>query len=324
MDTYTMLTHIRGQLLEMDSQPITDRQILQNMNLAYTMIYSHMIRSQDTRFGVKVTFPILANQTEYELPKEAFGQRIEQLVVPFPPTNNQNALGFHDIKRVDFKETYKHNVPRIRTWVPEVYSILDNTLYIYPKPITNMDAYLVISPQLVPLGLADGQILSFTANSITVDGLNTTELADRLAAQPLNAFLSVCDYWSGDVKRLYTYNNVTGNTITLANIARTSYMGQAVTPITASLLDDVQQDDYIVAGYATGISMFSTEYDEFIINMTVLKIRSSLNENDPEILNAIKENMKQLQGDTAGRPTGLHIQRTFGRGASYTRPGRIQ
>ncbi len=70
--------------------------------------------------------------------------------------------------------------------------------------------------------------------------------------------------------------------------------------------------------------MFGSEYDEFLINLTVLKLRSSLNENDPEILNAIKENMAQLKSDTAGRPTGIHIQRDFGRGASYTRPGRVQ
>jgi hypothetical protein len=101
-------------------------------------------------------------------------------------------------------------------------------------------------------------------------------------------------------------------------------LDKAILPLAAGALTTagVVMDDLVVAGYGTPLSIFGDEYDEFLINQSVLKIRSSLNENDPEILNAMKENMKQLKSDTAGRPMGVHIQRTFGRAASYVRPGR--
>jgi hypothetical protein len=87
-------------------------------------------------------------------------------------------------------------------------------------------------------------------------------------------------------------------------------------------INNIEIDDVVTYGYTTGISLFGTEYDEFIINHCVLKIRSSLNDSDPETLNAIKENMKDLGSDTAGRVMGVNIQRSFSRGSSYTRPGR--
>ena len=335
MNTFELILAIRQQILEYDQNPISDATIMTNLNLAYTFMYSHVVRSNDSRFGEKIYLPVTAGITEYALPKSAWGQRVEQLVVPFPPTNNDLALGFHQIKRVDYKEVYKHNVPRIRTWVPEVWSVLNQTLYIYPKPITSMNAYLIISPQLVPLGITVGSILTMTAPPvITLDGMNNTDLTDALV-QPLNALLSVTDFQSGKVKQLYNYSTVVGNNVTLANTARTTYRAKPVTQISGANIYptttpgyDVTltpvQDDLITAGYTTALSQFGDEYDQFLINQTVLKIRSSLNENDPEILNAMKENMAQLKGDLAGRPTGIHIQRDFGRGCSYTRPGRIQ
>lgn len=327
MNTWEILTTIREALLEFDSQPISNESLIRKLNLSYTFIYSHIVKSDDSRFGQKVNFPITATQTEYELPKEAWGKRIEQLVFPYPPTNNQNALGWHKIKRVDFKETYKYDIPRIRVWVPEVWSVLDNKLYIFPKTITNADAYIITTPLLVPLGITSGQVISTdTVNkTITLDTLNDTGLADRLTL-PVNAFLSVVDYRTGDVKYVFNYSSVstTTNTIQLVSPVRATYMGQTISdPADATIMADIDLDDIIVPGYATGISMFSTEYDQFLINQTVLLTRSSLNENDPETLNAMKENMQQLKSDLAGRPVGIHIQRDFGRGASYTRPGRV-
>jgi hypothetical protein len=324
MNTYEMLIAIRGQLLEFDTNPISDLTILNNMNLAYTFMYSCAVRGNDTRFGKRITLMSVPGQTEYDLPKEAWGQRIEALVVPFPPTTKTNALGFHKIKRVDFKEMYKYDVPRIRVYTPEVWSVLNQTLFIQPKPIAPMEIEILISPQLIPLGITEGSILTYTANTMVLDTLYLTNLNDKLTPA-LNALVSVTDYWSGQVKALYNYNLITAstNTIHLANTARVTYKGMDVDQVTGSVPTTFQQDDVVTYGYSAGLSMFGTEYDQFIINQTVLKIRSSLNENDPEILNAMKENMAQLKGDLAGRPTGVHVERTFGRGASYTRPGRI-
>ena len=329
MNTREMVTAIRDQLMEQDVSPISDLTIMNNMNLAYTYMYSCTVRANDTRFGKRITMLSVPGVTEYTLPKEAWGQRIEALVVPFPPNNKSSALGFQKIKRIDFKEIYKYDVPRIRVYTPEVWSVLGQTLFIQPKPITAMEMEILISPQLVPLGIAEGSILSFDANSITLDNVYGTNLADKFTSQPLNALLSVTDFWSGQVKRLNNYSTVVttlsplSTKVTLVNTSRVTYLGQTLTPVTAVVPTDIQQDDVVTSGFSTGLSMFGTEYDQFLINQTVLKIRSALNESDPEILNALKENMAQLTGDLAGRPVGLHVERSFGRGGAYARPGRI-
>lgn len=324
MDSWSMIMSVRNSLLEFDANPITNELILEKLNFAYTFIYSHIIKSDDSRFGHRIPFTAIAGQTEYELPKEAFGKRIEQIIFPYPATLNTSPLGYQEIKRVDFKEVFKYDVPRIRTWLPDVWSILDNKLYIYPKTITNATAYILLTPPIVPLGITVGQVIAKGASSITLDVQHDTSLTDRLSPA-INAFLSVIDYQTGVVKYVMSYNavNTSTNEITLVAPARTTYLGQALTdPATAGVMADINIDDYVVAGYATALNMFSTEYDQFLINQAVLLIRSSLNENDPETLNAYKENMKQLAGDLAGRAVGIHIKRDFGRNSSYTRPGR--
>ncbi len=323
MDTFEMLTAVREGLLEFDINPISDAMIMRRINFSYTYIYSHIARSDDSRLGMKVPFNIVMGQTEYDLPREAWNKRVEQLVCPYPPTVKASALGFHAITRVDFKEAHKFNVPRVKTYMPEVFSQLRNKIFIYPTPITPMEADLLITPHIPPLGITSGQIISIGASDITLDTQNTTLLTDRLSPL-INAFLSVVDFQTGEVKYVFSYNAVSAaHKITLVAPARVKYMGQALTnPATTGVMADIAIDDYVVPGFAGAVNLFSDEFDQFMINQAVLMIRSNLNEQDPETLNALKANMEQLKSDTAGRPMGIHVKRSFGRGASYTRPGR--
>lgn len=323
MDTFELIMAIRDQLLEYDTDPISNASIMRKLNMIYTYMYSHIVRAEDTRFGQKVDFPLTASTTEYDLPKAAWGQRIEQLVVPYPSASKVTALGWNEIKRVDYKEVFKYDVPRIHVYVPEVWSQLGSKVYVFPKLYTNADAYIIISPQLVPLGITSGQITAINTGTgvITLDNMNDTSLATRLAL-PLNAFLSIIDYRTGEIKYTLNYSTVSGNDVTLRTPLRSSYMGQTISTPSATVLAGISQDDYVVPGVATCLSIMSTEYDQFMVNAAVLMIRSSINETDSEVLNFMKENMAQLKSDTAGRPVGVHIKREFGRGASYSRAGR--
>jgi hypothetical protein len=277
MDTFEMLTAVREGLLEFDINPISDAMIMRRLNFSYMYIYSHIARSDDSRLGVKIPLNIVAGVTEYDLPTEAWNKRIEQLVCPYPPTSKANALGFHAITRVDFKEAHKFNVPRVKTYMPEVFTQLRNKLFVYPTPITSMEADLLVTPQIPPLGITSGQIISIGASDITLDTQNTTLLTDRLTPA-INAFLSVVDYLTGEVKYIFSYNAVdVANKITLVAPARVKYMGQTLTnPATTGVMAAIAIDDYVVPGYAGAINLFSTEFDQFMINQAVLMIRSNL------------------------------------------------
>ena len=92
MNSYELLLGIREAALEFDTSPISDELIMRKLNLCYTFLYSHIVKSDDSRFGEKLPFTLQATVTEYDLPKEAWGKRIEQMVVPYP----SNALIDYD------------------------------------------------------------------------------------------------------------------------------------------------------------------------------------------------------------------------------------
>lgn len=241
MDTWEMIQVIRGQLMEFDERPIDNDLIMRNMRSAYTLIYTRMVKCNDSKYGVKVVFQLKAQTSEYDMPKDAWGKRIEQMVVPYPPVNSDTPIGYMEIEKVDFKETHKYNIPRIKTWLPEVWSTLNNKIYIYPSPLTDSKAYLVISREMVQLGIAQGRIIGITGNKLTLDGLNNDQLAENLT-KPLANVISVSDFRTGEVKALYAYTEVDGTEITLGSSTRTSYLGKKITQIYSGNITKVEYD----------------------------------------------------------------------------------
>lgn len=85
---------------------------------------------------------------------------------------------------------------------------------------------------------------------------------------------------------------------------------------------DINLDDVVTLGVSTGCSIFGPAFGEFLWQRALLAIRGSLNENDPEINKQIRALENEVTGDTAGRPLGRKIERTFGPGGNYTRQTR--
>lgn len=76
--------------------------------------------------------------------------------------------------------------------------------------------------------------------------------------------------------------------------------------------NDVQIDDVVCWGCATGVPIIPEAYHEALVQYAVLSLKSSLNETDNEVAALLKELFTSMKGDTAGRKLGGRIQREFG------------
>lgn len=419
MNTYELIDSIRNQVLELDPHPISDTAIMYRINEAYKQVYNHIVKSNDNIFAEPYYLNIVTDQTIYNLPKDLWGKRVEQLEIPSPP-NVQPAWAYVKIEKKDAKQLYMYASERTRMLYPMAWAQQGNKLIIQPLPLQSYVAKLLVSKDLPLLSKCQGTIISFRGNTITVSEVLGQELEEALTKTD-QAFISICDFQTGHIKACYPYTEVNSNVITIGSHAyRTTYQGRNIincysgagtsvavlsgvvtlsgisdtskfssgdyieivdstsafssysttaritsvgantitwTDSTAVIsgggavtvyknspaalgqialtnqvtqnvsfdpIDAVQVDDCISIGSSGSVSIAGPVYDDFLVNFAVLKIKSSLFENDEEIRNALSALIQQLKSDTAGRSVGMTITRDFNSGvANYSKYNRF-
>jgi len=320
--TYELVRSVRDALFEYNTDPISDEYVLRRLNEAYRYAYNFFCKESDTMFGSVRDIQVTGGTTQYELPKDIWNKRIEHLQVPSPPNQSQDPWGYLKIPKVDFKQTYRYRTNRLRTYYPVCWSQLNNTLFLFPPPLIGFVAKIIISRDLVPLGIYGGRIIDLGDDEITVD-TTTIDGADSFydprietyAGNGDSGFLSVCDGRTGEIKAIFPYSAADSSTgtITLSTpeTGRTKFFGENITALPgtdwASLA--IEQDDYIAFGYATAVPILGQAFDTFLTDWAIMKIRGALNETDPEVTNSLKLQLRELAGDLGGRPVGIKIAR---------------
>lgn len=320
MDTKELVAICRDSCLEYDSNPVDDTFILRKLNEAYRFAYNHFVKSNDTLFGQLHPLQIRAGISEYDLPENLWGKRIEHLQIPSPPNESQTPWGWVKVEKIDYKQSYPWQSSKIKTYYPERWSQLGNKVYLFPPALVDFIAQLVISRRLAPLGILGGRIIDLGSDTITVELNETTSAINdpRIVANmadPTKAFISVSDFWTGEVKQLYAYNSASDTTgvITLcaAPTGRVSYQGYPISslPGTDWTTAGIELDDLVTFGYTTGASIIGEAFDTFLTEWASMKIRGSLNENDPQVMESLKVHLDALKSDTAGRLMGVKMNR---------------
>lgn len=320
--TKELVDTVRDNLFEYQTDPVSDVFIVRKLNEAYRFAYNFYVKESDTHFGEIFDLPVSSVQSSYELPKTMWNKRIEHLQVPSPPNQSVDPWGYLKIPKIDFKQTYRYQTRRIKTYYPVCWSQLNNTIYLFPPPLIGFTAKMIISRDLVPLGVYGGRIYDLGADTITietkdVDGVPTF-YDDRLEANAGSGdtgFISVCDGATGEIKAVFPYSDAVAATgvitLTTPEINRTKYLGRSINTLPGGDWSNlkIELDDYVTFGYGTSVSIFGGFLDTFLSDWATMKIRGAMNETDPEVMNSLKLQLKELAGDLGGRPVGLKIAR---------------
>jgi hypothetical protein len=283
-----------------------------------------MVKSNDMLFAQEHLLSVTAGVSEYELPKNLWSKRIEQVEVPSPVHESQTPWGYVRIPIVSRKEAYPYISSKIKTYFPQVCSIMNNVIGLYPLPITDFTAHLIINRRIPMLGIFGGRITALGTNVITVESLNDSRINTNKAIPSL-AFISISDQLTGEIKAMYSYNAVdtVAKTITLttAPAGRTQYLTYPIGTLPGAVWTGLAElDDNVTFGYTTGTSIFGEAFDQFLVDWAVLRIRGALNETDPSAMETLKLQLEALKGDTGGRVLGQHIRKTRYNNIPQSRP----
>lgn len=216
MRTDEIITSIREQALEFDHDPVSDEGILRRVNFAYNFAYNHFAKSDEALFARYFYVTLSFALSEYDLPKDLWGKRALQLEAPTPPQEGYQPFNFVPIDRVDPQSFPKYDSPRARTLLPLVWTQRGNKIYVAPPPLVKTRCRILGIPSLPPLGLVEGLIQDIDGDILTLDRAPTDTLSKNINALGQN-IVSICDGVTGEVKALYPYSEVTGNTIRLSD-----------------------------------------------------------------------------------------------------------
>lgn len=214
MNSKELETKIRDALFEYQTDPVSSLYVVRVLNEAYKFAYQHFVKSNDTLFGIPYDLTIVAGQSEYTMPEVLWSKRIEHFQIPSPPNESSEPWGWVRLPKIDWKQSYRFQTQRIRTYYPSCWSQMNNTIYIYPPSLVGFTAKLVVSRRLTPLGVYGGRITSLGYNALTLDELYDDRIADY-ASDTSMAYISICDHTTGELKALFPYNAVNESTKTI-------------------------------------------------------------------------------------------------------------
>jgi hypothetical protein len=222
-----MVSRVRGNLLEFDENPISNTNIVERLNQAYAVGYAHLVRSNDDWFSKSTYVDIRAGVHEYDIPKEVYSRRIEQMEVPVAP----NApIIYTKLEKVPYKHLSRYILLRVRTLIQSVWCQNGEKFYVAPVPQISYRARMIYTPNMTPLSYPIGQIVNISGNEFTVDELYSDVIQSLLTNQ-YSAFIGVCDWRTGNLKQVFQLTGVSGNVITVGPRSKDTYKGFTVTPI---------------------------------------------------------------------------------------------
>ncbi len=211
-----MITAIREQALEFDHDPVSDEGILRRVNFAYNFAYNHFAKSDEALYAKYFYVTLQFGLSEYDIPKDLWGKRVVQLEAPTPPQEGYQPFNFVPIDRVDPQSFPKYDSPRARTLLPLVWTQRGNKICVAPPPLVRTRCRLLGIPSLPPLGLVEGLIQEIDGDLLTLDRAPTDTLSKNINSLGQN-IVSICDGVTGEVKALYPYSEINGNTIRLSD-----------------------------------------------------------------------------------------------------------
>jgi hypothetical protein len=225
-----LIQNVRDQLLEQNTDPITDQLICNRLNDAYRFVYNSFAKSNDNMFGEDMFLQINAAQSEYELPKNLWNKRIETFEAPSPNNNSNsptNVLGWEKIPKTERQQMAYYESPRTKTQIPTMWAQYGNKIRILPPPANSYRARLFFVPKLTKLAPPIGRVVKFQQNKIYLDNSPSAEFYVALSAVD-SAFVSVSDFETGRLKATYPIVGTQGTAILLGETTRTLYLGEPV------------------------------------------------------------------------------------------------
>mgnify|MGYP005818252561 CR=1 FL=1 len=269
-----LLSQVRSQTDEDNTEDITDAQILQALNRGQRNASNILARRLESMMWESTEITSVSGQRNYSTPADAYGSRIEMIEVATSTNIRYKLQRMGNHKSTNF-------VTSAQTDIPTYYTQKRNEFEVYPTPKGGLTIIVHYNKKPEDMVLQQGRISSIdtTNNYVIVDNIGSDISTTSSTSNPFGLYLNVIDYNTGNIKRSLQVSalDTTAEQITFkaAGLTRSTVLGRT---IETSIGSDVAVDDYVCLVTGTCVPEVDEAYTDYILQHTVIAIKRRLGE----------------------------------------------
>lgn len=288
-----MVSQVRAQIDERNIDVVTPEDILAALNRAKDYAADILARQYVEPLLTYVDIVLLNNQQIYDIPEDAFEDRILKLEVMI--------RGIHyELKNIKFTQIASYEIPTPQQ-IPSYYMVYGKQFRIIPASIGLYTLRLWYLKEPETLQLSQGKVATIGSTYVTVDAVGS----DIDTVNPLNNYVNLVDAQSGLVKATMQVQTIVGNRIAFKAIPdQSTVYGKTVSGTIPSTLET---NDYVSIVTGTCVSTLKKPFTNFFIQYAVAEIRRRLGDPDTNEQNVLKEFEKQVEHSWVGREQETRI-----------------
>jgi hypothetical protein len=291
-----MISDVRSQLEELNTDAVTDDQIVGVLNRGQRKAANIVSRRADELMLYSYEFTT-TDSSEYNIPSNAFARRIDSVEV------EQGGI----IHPIEISSMYKTTSVRSKTCtIPSYYVLKSSKIVLAPKPISGLTVRLWYSKTPDKYVQDYGYIINKSASSIIVNDVGLLSTTD---IDYLNYF-NVIDQYTGEIKCSIKVSSIdaVSKTVTLSESPSVIILGMTISPFSAvsSLISNY---DYICPIGGTCTSQLPEAFIDYQIQFAILEFRRRFNEDVTAELQSLAEYEIELKKAWTGKKQKMVIQR---------------
>lgn len=296
--TDDLLTQVREQLDEANSDNITDAAILRVLNRAQRHAANILAKHYEDLFITSVQVTTTGTDT-YDIPEAAYGRRVSKITV------QRNSVEY-PLKRITYHDLHKFT-SSAHVSVPTVYALKNRSYVIKPTPISGVVLNVWYNAAPETLVLPQGRITSVSVGGsyVLVDALGTGLTTSTVA---LGAFVNVVDAQTGAIKVSLQTNAL--DTTALQVSFKTSGLTLSSVynrTIATAIPTTVEVNDYLCAVQGNCVPDVPDACTDFLVQYSVNECRRRMGEpvqDERAMLDQMEAEVKQ---QWAGREVSAKI-----------------
>lgn len=322
-----LIEETRALLDEENQEDISDtRDILPALNRAQDVAANILSKHYSAPLRRYKMIDIVSGQQEYDIPDEAFEERVELIEV-------QVGQYFYPLKQLDPQDATYYEASNTST-IPYAYVLTGNRVRLLPNsnPTYKLRMWFDKDPDKLVKQQGRIELVDTTTNSIVVDSVGGDISTE---SDNLSSYVNVIDGVTGRRKATLQIQKVVGNEITFkTSPSRTVVKGVSIDNSLETLLrnseDQIEQgedlvispDDYICALGGSCIPIFRKPLYNYIIKYAVAELRGVVDGSDSYTEAEVQKMEKIVENSWSGRPNTARVKRAPGMwGNTYRKRG---
>jgi hypothetical protein len=315
-----LVSDVRQQLSEENTTALdTQLDILPALNRAQDYAANILARHYESPMLAKKTVQLVAGQSEYPIPDDAFEQRLEKIELTI-------GRSFTELTRASYRDTTYYESTS-GTFIPTLYTVVGNKYRLIPGPSAGARSIRIwYLKDVLPLVLQQGRVtvVNTASNYLLVDSLGSDLTTE---GDNLNSYISVIDGQSGERKGSFQIKNLKDNKIEIKTTpARTTVLNIPVNNSLSGLIDEsgqavtIEPDDYVCVISGICIPFFKKPFSNFLIQYAVAELTRKLGGEAGIELSVLKGLEDEVERSWVGRETTLRVKkRNITWGSNYSR-----